>query len=65
MIDIRRGEKMHETLLINEVCAKAMDMGDFYHIHVDNGGLNYDKFFEEGDEEGISLPHLILTIPAV
>lgn len=50
-IGIRHGEKMYETLLTNEECAKAVDMGNFYRVPADNRGLNYDKFFKEGDEE--------------
>ena len=51
VIGIRHGEKMFETLLTNEECAKAVDMGDFYRVPADNRGLNYDKYFKEGDEE--------------
>ena len=50
-IGIRHGEKMYETLLTNEECAKAIDMGDFYRVPADNRGLNYDKYFKEGDEQ--------------
>ena len=50
-IGIRHGEKMYETLLTNEECAHAVDMGDFYRVPADNRGLNYDKYFKEGDEE--------------
>ncbi|MBE6550982.1 MAG: NAD-dependent epimerase/dehydratase family protein [Ruminococcaceae bacterium] len=50
-IGIRHGEKMYETLLTNEECAKAVDMGNFYRVPADNRGLNYDKFFKDGDEE--------------
>ncbi len=50
IIGIRHGEKMYETLLTNEECAKAVDLGDFYRVPADNRGLNYDKFFREGDE---------------
>lgn len=49
MIGIRHGEKMYETLLTNEECAKAVDLGDFYRVPADNRGLNYDKYFKEGD----------------
>ena len=42
---------MYETLLTNEECAKAIDMGDFYRVPADNRGLNYDKYFKEGDEQ--------------
>ena len=51
VIGIRHGEKMYETLLTNEECAKAEDMGDFYRVPADNRGLNYDKFFMEGEAE--------------
>ena len=50
VIGIRHGEKMYETLLTNEECAKAIDMGDFYRVPADNRGLNSDKYFREGDE---------------
>jgi UDP-glucose 4-epimerase len=51
VIGIRHGEKMYETLLTNEECAKAVDLGNFYRVPADNRGLNYDKFFKEGDEK--------------
>lgn len=49
VIGIRHGEKMYETLLTNEECAKAEDMGDFYRVPADNRSLNYDQYFTEGD----------------
>ncbi len=51
VIGIRHGEKMYETLLTNEECAKAVDMGGFYRVPTDNRTLNYDKYFKEGDEK--------------
>lgn len=51
VIGIRHGEKMYETLLTNEECAKAIDLGNFYRVPADNRGLNYDKYFKEGDEK--------------
>ena len=51
IIGIRHGEKMYETLLTNEECAHAIDMGNFYRVPCDNRGLNYDKYFKEGDEK--------------
>ena len=51
VIGIRHGEKMYETLLTNEECANAIDMGDFYRVPADNRGLNYDKYFNNGDVE--------------
>ena len=49
IIGIRHGEKMYETLLTNEECANAIDMGDFYRVPCDKRSLNYDKYFKEGD----------------
>lgn len=49
VIGIRHGEKMYETLLTNEECAKAIDLGAFYRVPADNRGLNYDKYFSQGD----------------
>lgn len=55
VIGIRHGEKMYETLLTNEECAKAEDMGNFYRVPADNRSLNYDKFFTEGDNKRCAL----------
>ena len=49
VIGIRHGEKMYETLLTREECAKAEDMGNFYRVPADNRDLNYDKYFKDGD----------------
>ncbi len=49
VIGIRHGEKMYETLLTNEECENAVDMGDFYRVPCDNRGLSYDKYFKEGN----------------
>ena len=51
VIGIRHGEKMYETLLTNEECSGAIDMGDFYRVPADKRGLNYDKYFNEGNKE--------------
>ena len=51
VIGIRHGEKMYETLLTNEECANAFDLGDFYRVPSDKRDLNYDKYFKEGDTE--------------
>ena len=51
VIGIRHGEKMYETLLTNEECAHAIDMGNFYRVPCDKRGLNYDKYFNKGDSE--------------
>ncbi len=49
VIGIRHGEKMYETLLTNEECEHAVDMGNFYRVPADKRGLNYDKYFTQGD----------------
>ncbi|PKB55686.1 UDP-glucose 4-epimerase [Clostridium sp. HMb25] len=49
VIGIRHGEKMYETLLTNEECAHAIDMGHFYRVPADKRDLNYDKYFKTGD----------------
>ena len=51
VIGIRHGEKMYETLLTNEECANAIDLGNFYRVPCDKRGLNYDKYFNTGDVE--------------
>ena len=51
VIGIRHGEKMYETLLTNEECANAIDMGNFYRVPCDKRDLNYDKYFKDGDKE--------------
>ena len=51
VIGIRHGEKMYETLLTNEECATAVDMGNFYRVPADKRGLNYDKYFKDGDTQ--------------
>ena len=49
VIGIRHGEKLYETLLTNEECAHALDLGDFYRVPCDKRDLNYDKYFKDGD----------------
>ncbi len=55
VIGIRHGEKMYETLLTNEECANAIDLGDFYRVPCDKRGLNYDKYFNEGNTDRVKL----------
>lgn len=49
VIGIRHGEKMYETLLTNEECSHAVDMGNFYRVPADKRDLNYDKYFIDGN----------------
>ena len=51
VIGIRHGEKMYETLLTNEECAHAIDLGNFYRVPSDKRDLNYDKYFRVGDAQ--------------
>ena len=51
IIGIRHGEKMYEALLTNEECANAVDLGAFFRVPCDKRGLNYDKYFKQGDTQ--------------
>ena len=51
VIGIRHGEKCYETLLTNEECAKATDLGNFFRVPCDKRDLNYDKYFKDGDAQ--------------
>lgn len=55
IIGIRHGEKMYETLLTNEECAHAIDMGSFYRVPADKRDLNYDKYYIDGEKDRSSL----------
>jgi len=55
IIGIRHGEKVYETLLTNEECAQAMDMGDYYRVPSDTRDLNYDQYFVKGNTERSAL----------
>jgi len=54
-IGIRHGEKLYETLLTNEECLHAIDMGDYYRVPSDTRDLNYDKYFVEGSTQRSAL----------
>jgi len=70
-IGIRHGEKMYETLLTNEECSRAEDMGGFYRVPADNRDLNYDKYFVTGNRKRATLTEFNsnntrrLTIPEI
>jgi len=55
VIGIRHGEKLYETLLTDEECANAHDMGNFYRVPCDKRDLNYDKYFKKGDTQRVTL----------
>lgn len=50
-IGIRHGEKMYETLLTNEECARAQDLGTYFRVPADARDLNYEQYFEQGIQE--------------
>ena len=50
IIGTRHGEKLFETLLTREEHLVAQDLGGFYKVPADKRNLNYDKYFEEGNE---------------
>lgn len=50
IIGIRHGEKMYETLLTKEECLYAVDMGKFFRVSADNRDLNYDYYFNRGNQ---------------
>jgi UDP-N-acetylglucosamine 4,6-dehydratase len=48
-IGTRHGEKLYETLLTKEEMVKAFDMGNYYRIPADTRDLNYNQYFDEGE----------------
>lgn len=54
VIGIRHGEKLYETLLTDEECSNAIDLGDFYRVPCDKRDLNYDKYFNEGNKNPLT-----------
>ena len=55
IIGTRHGEKKHETLLSREELVKAEDLGDYYRVPNDTRDLNYEKYFEIGNEKATRL----------
>jgi UDP-N-acetylglucosamine 4,6-dehydratase len=56
VIGTRHGEKLHETLLSREEMMQAEDQGDYFRVPLDARGLQYEKYFSEG-EGGAPLMH--------
>tara|TARA_B110000196_G_C21151102_1_gene669745 strand:- start:4481 stop:5503 length:1023 start_codon:yes stop_codon:yes gene_type:complete len=50
VIGTRHGEKLYETLLTREEIVNAIDLKDYYRIPADTRDLNYNKFYEKGEE---------------
>lgn len=51
IIGTRHGEKLYETLLTKEEKIKAVDLGNYFRVPIDERSLNYDKYFVEGTED--------------
>ncbi len=58
VIGIRHGEKMHETLLTNEECSRALDLGGFYRVLADIRDLNYDNYISKGSLDRVKITEL-------
>lgn len=55
IIGTRHGEKLYETLCTREEMIKAIDLGNFYKIPADKRNLNYEKYFEIGNQDTFAL----------
>ena len=53
IIGWRHGEKMYETLASAMELSTAEDMGDYWRLQSDLRGLNYKKYFSEGDVQTV------------
>ncbi|WP_342513178.1 polysaccharide biosynthesis protein [Sporosarcina sp. FSL K6-1522] len=51
LIGTRHGEKLYETLLTREEHVVADDLLGFYRVPTDNRDLNYEKYYEEGNQK--------------
>lgn len=51
VIGTRHGEKLYEVLVTSEEMLRSEDLGDFYRICADNRNLNYDNYFNKGNEK--------------
>ncbi len=51
IIGTRHGEKLFESLVSREEMSKAEDLENYYRIPADNRDLNYNNFFNVGDQD--------------
>lgn len=54
VIGMRHGEKLHETLLSRAEMLKAIDQGDYFRVPMDARSLQYELYFEEGDQAEVA-----------
>lgn len=50
IIGTRHGEKLYESLVSREEMVRAEDLGGYFRIPADNRDLNYNRYFNDGDE---------------
>tara|TARA_B100000900_G_scaffold412109_1_gene433219 strand:+ start:999 stop:2000 length:1002 start_codon:yes stop_codon:yes gene_type:complete len=50
-LGVRHGEKIHETLVSSQEMANVINKKKFYIIPKDKRDLNYDKYFDEGQDK--------------
>ncbi len=50
-IGVRHGEKLFESLLGAEEMAKAEDRGEYFRVPLDTRTLDYEVFFEKGEDQ--------------
>ena len=51
---MRHGEKLYETLASKGELLRSEDMGEYLRVSIDDRGLNYNKYLNEGDMKVIS-----------
>lgn len=51
LIGTRHGEKKAETLVTREEMLRAIDMGNYFRIPMDGRDMNYQMYFEEGNDK--------------
>lgn len=56
-IGTRHGEKLYESLLTDEECLVAEDLGGYFRVAPDDRDLNYGKYFEEGEKRSPLFQH--------
>jgi len=53
LIGMRHGEKVYETLATREELRRSEDLGEYFRVRMDGRGLDYRKYFTEGDRAEI------------
>jgi len=53
-IGTRHGEKLYESLLATEERVRSIDRGEYFQVPLDTRSLDYQIYFEKGQEESLS-----------